>query len=1007
MSRRFPPACESAPAPALLVWVDAGTVRWLLNGAAREWLATLHWEPADWDGLARRVLDSPEGRESGDDASLTRLQWQATPVDDGAWLAWLASAHDARALENQALREQVAHLQDHLQLVQDIGRLGVWERDIAHGHSRWDEHMFRFFGFDPQEALPTVEEAMLRLHPDDRAQFHADYFGSMQHAGRYDGRYRVPLAHGEEKLLHAVWEVKAGPDGRPERLIGVMLDDTESIKVAKKQHAASVQLTLAGGLVGMSLWRVDLAAQRIQLNDWGYELIGRAPHPDGVPLAVMRGFVHPDDRAGIVRATAAAVAGHRVVDAEARYRRADGSYRTLLTRRIAERDADGRAIALVGVSLDVTEQVKDRERAREVTQSLDLIAGATGVGVWSADLDTREVHWNGQMRRIYGVDDGVAVPLARAQALEMTHPEDRERLGAAYDQLLQGGAAPDEVEFRVLRADGSVRWVVGRARRAQHGDRRVAFGVLIDVTEQRSTQERLRRAEQRTLLAAKAVGLAIWERDIVSGDAWWDAHMYRLRGLSPDDPRTPNELRYAMLHPDDVAFFERRTAAILEGEVDYTFDFRVRWPDGSVRWLATRGSVARDHAGRAQRIIGFNWDITEQKRGEDMRREKAAAEQASRAKSEFLSRMSHELRTPLNAVLGFAQLMLDDPGQGLPAKQRERSERIRDAGRHLLSLIDDVLDLTSVETGGVPVSTAPVAIQPVVEETLQWVAPAARQAQVTLLASALRGAVLADTKRLRQVLTNLLSNAVKYNRPQGRVEISVLEDEGTLAGHGGWLGIRVRDSGRGLTAAQMKRLFEPFNRLGAEREGIEGTGIGLSIVRALVNRMGGRIDVDSRPGEGSEFTVWLLRAPAQAAGEPEAATSAEDARPAAAGRAIDVLYIEDNAVNVLLVRELMALRPHIRLHVAIDGRSGIAHAQSLRPRAVLIDLQLPDIDGFAVLRALRADDRLAGTECIALSANAMPDDVARATRAGFDDYWTKPIDFSQFLGGLDRLSAGA
>jgi PAS domain S-box-containing protein len=777
-----------------------------------------------------------------------------------------------------------------------------------------------------------------------------------------------------------------------------LIDDTENVRAMQRQQAAGMQIALAVGLVGISLWRIDLATRRIHLNDWGYELIGKAPQPDGMPLAEMRASVHPDDLPAIVRAGEEALAGTGIVDTEARYRRPDGSYRTLLTRRIAERDEAGKPVALVGVSLDVTEQVAERQRAQQVAQSIELIAESTGVGVWTTDVQTRLPAWNQQMWRIFDVPEHLPLPQARREAIQRLEAADRSKLDEAYAALADGGPAAEELEFRIRRRDGEVRWIVGRARAAVNGGRRVVFGMFIDVTEQRLTQERLRRAEQRTLLAAQAVGLALWERDLVGGDTWWDAQMYRLRGISPDDPRSPNELRHTCIHPDDVPYVERRTEEIIAREADYTFDFRVRWPDGSVRWLATRGTVVRDEAGRPQRILGFNWDITEHKRGEDMRREKAAAEEASRAKSEFLSRMSHELRTPLNAVLGFAQLMLEDPSQGLPDRQRERTERIRNAGKHLLALIDDVLDLTSVEVSGI--TTAPVALAPLVQETLQWLAPAARQASVALSAGALHGSVMADARRLRQVVANLLSNAVKYNRPGGSAQIECIAgDDPPL------LGLRVLDTGRGLTAAQMQRLFEPFNRLGAERSEIEGTGIGLTIVRALVERMGGRIEVDSRPGEGSEFRVWLPRA-AQPSREDAPPPPAAAPEPAPALAAIDVLYIEDNAINVMLVQELVSLRPNVRLHIAPDGRSGIARARQLRPTCVLIDLQLPDIDGFQVLVALRADPALAGVACIALSANAMPDDIARAKRAGFDDYWTKPIDFNQFLGGLDRLASG-
>ncbi|HJV63992.1 MAG TPA: PAS domain-containing protein, partial [Albitalea sp.] len=715
MSGRLPPACACAPAPAVLVWREAGRVRWTLNDAAREWPLMVHWDDAEWTALAQAVQDDAErGLAEGGWLAL-RLRWRIAAVE-GGWLAWLL-ASDTGAVDGQA---------------------------------------------------------------------------------------------------------------------------------ALRGQAVSTQLGLAVGLVGIALWRVDLASQRLHLNERGYELLGYDPRPEGLTIDEMRMCIHPDDVAVIERAMQQAMAGSGVIDAEARYRRPGGGYYTLLTRRIAERDDAGKVIALVGISLDISEQVQERERARQAAQSIELIAEATGVGVWTTDVDTLQSVWNGQMWTIYGISPQVRLPQAMRVALGLTEPADRARLKAAFRQLASGQLAAEELEFRIRRPDGEVRWVVGRGRFALHGERRVIFGVFIDVTEQRVTQERLRRAEQRTMLAAKAVGLAIWERDLVDGETWWDAQMYRLRGLSPDEARGPNQLRHSAIHPDDVAYVEQRTQEIIDSENDYTFDFRVVWPDGTVRWLATRGSVVRDEDGRALRILGINWDITEHKRGEDARREKATAEESSRAKSEFLSRMSHELRTPLNAVLGFSQLMLSDMVSMLPPGQRERADRIRNAGAHLLALIDDVLDLTSMEVGGVPLSASTVAVAPLVQETLQWLAPAAAQAEVALVAGPLDGSVLADAKRLRQVVSNLLSNAVKYNRRGGRVEVAVVDAGDPGASPARPLGLVVRDTGRGLTPAQLQRLFEPFNRLGVEREGIEGTGIGLTIVRALVERMGGRIEVHSR-----------------------------------------------------------------------------------------------------------------------------------------------------------------
>jgi hypothetical protein len=259
--------------------------------------------------------------------------------------------------------------------------------------------------------------------------------------------------------------------------------------------------------------------------------------------------------------------------------------------------------------------------------------------------------------------------------------------------------------------------------------------------------------------------------------------------------------------------------------------------------------------------------------------------------------------------------------------------------------------------------------------------------------------VFADRARLHQVLVNLLENAVKYNRSGGWVKVSPRRAADGLAR----LGLVVADSGRGIATPDLARIFEPFERLGAERGPIPGTGVGLTLVRRIVERMAGTVEVRSTPGVGSEFVVWLpeARPPAPAltdAGVPVSAPTASAARP------FVVLCVEDNAVNLQLVRELLALRPQMLLHTTENGLDAVALAPAIVPDLVLLDMHLPDIDGSEVMRRLRAEVTLARTRFIALSANAMPDHVSRALRSGFDDYWTKPIDFVQFLGSLDRMA---
>ena len=531
------------------------------------------------------------------------------------------------------------------------------------------------------------------------------------------------------------------------------------------------------------------------------------------------------------------------------------------------------------------------------------------------------------------------------------------------------------LEHRVLRPDGAIGWALSRAVPMLDAQGTVLewFGAASDITERRQAQERLR-------LAVAGSDLGTWHWDVRTGALDWSERCLEIFGL-PARTAMSYEKFIGALHPDDRARADEAVQGALQGGSDYRIELRSVWPDGSVHWLASRATPVAELDGRILRYIGVNWDVTARVNAEAARQESLIAQRKSEAKSEFLARMSHELRTPLNAVLGFAQLLQIDHDRGAPA-QRAHIDHVRSAGEHLLSLINDVLDLSSLESGQLRFELAPVRVADVVAEVLPMMQPLARQHGIAVHADAISGSVRVDRTRLRQILINLLSNAIKYNRPEGEVRVSTRRDGDALL-------LCVSDTGRGLSAAQIDQLFEPFNRLGMASENIEGTGIGLAIVKALVDRMQGSIRVTSAVGQGSAFEVRL---PVDGLDAPVVDTTA--------ARKGSILYIEDNPVNVLLVEELIASRDDLAIVSVGTGAEGVSQARALLPDLVLVDMQLPDFDGFEVLRRLRAQPDTAELTCIALSANAMPEDIALALKAGFSDYWTKPINLRAFLASL-------
>jgi PAS domain S-box-containing protein len=799
--------------------------------------------------------------------------------------------------------------------------------------------------------------------------------------------------------------VQDGPDGRPARAIGIMMDDTEVYELARSASDAHEQFHMAVELAGIAIWRHDLKANRLHYNDRAWEILGLAPRPEGLSLDEVRKLIHPHDLPQVVASAERALATNRPTDMEARYLRSDGRWRYVLNRRVVQRDVTGAPVAFVGVAMDITEQVEDERQAHELSRRLETAARVAGIGLWTIDVASGTMEWNPQTCRLFGLKDGEQPPSFVDWLERCVHPEDRPRVKQIAVGWLKNSTGLLELEYRTQWPDGSVHWLVNRSDIDPVSEGRYVFGVTVDVTEQHAAMDALRDAGERSLLAARGVGIGTWQLDLRDGRAYWDDQMFILRGLPPQAHPLSARERMALVHPDDRATVDRGLREALETSSPATYEFRVRLPDGRYRWLASRSTTVLDERGRPLRRIGVNWDVTDSKNAEAARQEKAVALRESEAKSQFLARMSHELRTPLNAVLGFTQLLITEAERVEPAVLKLRLGHIRAAGQHLLSLINDVLELSSLDTGQVRMAIGPVSLPALVAGTMPLVERMAHEYGVRLQVGSVHGTALADPTRLRQVLLNLLSNGIKYNRPGGGVQVRAQAE-------GAQVVLQVQDSGRGMTPQQLKHVFEPFNRLGREREGIEGTGIGLAIVKALAEHMGGTVAVRSEAGSGSVFELRLPRAPqaadtgpGTAPGEDEAPASGFGAlppaqRPQRSGR---LLYIEDNPVNVLLVSELVGMRPNLVLDVAVDGESGVRRAQELQPDLILVDMQLPDIDGHEVRRRLRDDARTAHIPCIALSANVMPQDIERALQAGFADYWTKPLDFKAFIGAIDAL----
>jgi PAS domain S-box-containing protein len=432
--------------------------------------------------------------------------------------------------------------------------------------------------------------------------------------------------------------------------------------------------------------------------------------------------------------------------------------------------------------------------------------------------------------------------------------------------------------------------------------------------------------------------------------------------------------------------------------IEDIYDLTYICKDGSRFPAIVSITALRDDYGHIIGYLLIGTDNSVRKQVElELNKAMAVAEKANLAKSDFLSSMSHELRTPLSAILGFAQLM--ESGSPSPTASQKRSiDQILQAGWYLLELINEILDLALIESGKLSLSLEPISLSEVMHECQDMIEPQAQKRGISVAFPQfpIPYFVQADRTRVKQVFINLLSNAIKYNRVGGTV---VVDHVTSIPGR---IRICVKDSGEGLTADKLAQLFQPFNRLGQEANGEEGTGIGLVTTKRLTELMGGAIGAESTVGTGSVFWIELnLTAEREVSRGAAISSAVAESQVQSDAQLRTLLYVEDNPANLMLVEDLIARRPDIRLLTARDGNRGIEIARASRPDVILMDINLPGISGLKALRILAEDPTTVHIPVVALSANAIPRDIAKGLEAGFFRYLTKPIKVNEFMATLD------
>ncbi len=590
--------------------------------------------------------------------------------------------------------------------------------------------------------------------------------------------------------------------------------------------------------------------------------------------------------------------------------------------------------------------------------------------------------------------------LVGRNAFEFVHPDDAaatiERFGAA----LEGEVI--STEFRFRHKDGSYRWL--EAIGSQQSDEAVTGGLVVnsrDITHRRRREEWLRLLESVAVNARDAVLITEAEpvdlpgpRIIYVNDAFTKMTGYTAEEVIGQTPRILQSSRTDRAQLDKIRVALKAWQPVVVELVNCH-------KDGTEFWVELSIVPVADPSGWYTHWVSVQRDVSDRKETENvLRTAMEEAEQANRAKSDFLSRMSHELRTPLNAILGFAQLLESDAAS---EDDRESTEQILKAGRHLLGLINEVLDIARIEAGKTSISPEAVDLDEAVEEALDTIRPLAVARDVSLNGTTCGRFVRADRQRIKQVLLNLLSNAVKYNRRGGSVRIECEPVTGTLHGNVERLRLSMVDTGIGVSADGLTKLFTPFERLDAATSGVEGIGLGLTVCKRLITLMGGDIGVTSERGVGSTFWIELPVAENPSATLDVTAEANETEN--GTGRPTTILYIEDNLSNLRLVQRILTRRAEVKLIAAMNGDAGLALAEQHRPDLILLDLHLPDTGGPAVLERLLANEKTKQIPVVIVSADATPGQVKRLLTAGAKGYLTKPIEVGAFMRLIDETMA--
>ncbi|MGE5339138.1 MAG: PAS domain S-box protein [Gemmatimonadota bacterium] len=808
------------------------------------------------------------------DGSTRWISWRDVPLRDsaGALIGFQSVGREVteRRRAELALAEKSARLAE----AQRVASIGSWELDHVGQRLTWSDEVHQIFEIEPTEFGASYEAFLAAVHPDDRERVDAAYSTSVADRTPYELVHRLQPRDGRIKWVRERCETHYDERGRPLRSLGTVQDITRQMNAERESGRAYELLQFIIDACPDWIFAKDLNHRFVMVNRafaqaqglTQVDMIGRSDTEfwshelcEGDVAKGTRGFHHDDRRA---------FAGQVARNPRDVATLCDGSVRIFDTYKGPLKDPEGKIVGVFSYSRDVTDRIDIERELLESRAYLRAIVESEPECVKLLDRDGNLLDMNPAGLAMIEAD---SLEQVRGQCVcPLVSAPDRPEFDAMLAAVFRGESR--RLSFEISTLKGSRKALETHAVPMwdeHHQAVRALLGVTRDMTEHRRAEEALRSSEARLsfLLGASPVVIYTCEAHGDYAATYVSPNIVEQFGFSQSECLAPRWWA-DRIHPEDAPRVFAELPQLFEHD-RHQHDYRFRFADGTYRWVHDALRLVRDAEGKPVEIIGYWADIDDRRRAEaelkqhrerleDLVNErtrhlefaKLEAERANRAKSEFLSRMSHELRTPMNAILGFSQLLQLHP---LDPKHRRFVDEIHNAGEHLLQLIDDLLDISRIESGRLSVSLQPTAVREVVEQAVQIVRPLMAQRGIGLheLCGATDAYVMADAVRLRQILVNLLSNATKYNHDGGSVTL------GCQPAAPQRVRLLVIDTGPGIAPDRIGRLFEPFERIGAERTAVEGTGIGLALSKQLAQLMDATIGVDSTVGAGSTFWIDL------------------------------------------------------------------------------------------------------------------------------------------------------